>query len=183
LSSHSSVQAWQFDYAVPPSWLEEQWLVSHEHTARWIDLFVMKTAFRNAQTWKTFIYLTWKQSDVWFSSSTRREHSDGSNESPNIIAPSEKSISKIKGNCNMWMNTLQKMWILAYVIHKIKEWFRASSENRDAFPMINASLFDCYNQHGFCRLLCPVQSFHWKNDPHLHVRARLSRLLNVSGCS
>jgi hypothetical protein len=47
----------------------------------------------------------------------------------------------------MWMNTLQKMGILAYVIHKIKEWFRASSEN--TFPMINASLFDCYNQHGF----------------------------------
>jgi hypothetical protein len=48
----------------------------------------------------------------------------------------------------MWMNTLQKMGFLAYVIHKIKEWFRAHSENRDAVPMINASLFDCYNQHG-----------------------------------
>lgn len=42
------------------------------------------------------IYLTWKQSDVCFSSSTIREHSDGSNESPNIIAPSKTSIYKLK---------------------------------------------------------------------------------------
>jgi len=72
------------------------------------------------------------------SSSTRREHSDGSNESPNIIAPSKTSIiDKIKGilpmtaifpHKNIWeFYSMQYEGTMSYHIFLI-------SEDRKTFP-------------------------------------------------
>lgn len=72
------------------------------------------------------VYLTWKQRDVCFSSSTIREHSDRSKGSPNIIAPSKTNIYKIKGG---W--TRCQMGVFVHFIHSIKEYFHVSSESGD----------------------------------------------------